>query len=319
MKDIAEQLHLGLRTVNRIVARFREEGGVNLPVPRPRSGRPSIVSKTTRRIISRQVTANPRLSARQLKENNPQLLGEVSIRCIQKILHDDLGYRSFKARRKPMLKMKQRQNRIKFCKKYLHWTQEDWKKVLWRDEATFTVSGCGVRRVWRKPGDDPLQTRFTCKTVKHPDSVMVWGCFGYHGVGKLVVLKKNEKMNQNNYLELLCDYLPDSMDETNTSVFMQDGAPCHTAKSVRKWLDDCEVKYFEDWPGNSPDINPIENMWGLMKRRLQDVPTPSVPALIDAIRKLWDNFPADDLHAYANSLPKRLKEVIKSKGYPINY
>ena len=318
-KNIADQLHLNKRTVNRIIARFREEGEVALPAPRPRSGRPSKVSKATRRIISRQVTANPRLTARQLKENNPQLLGQVTIRCIQNILRNDLGYRSFKARRKPMLSFRQRQNRIKFCKKYQHWTQEDWKKVLWSDEATFTVTGCGVDRVWRKPSDNPLETRFTCKTTKHPDSVMVWGSFGYHGVGELVVLPKNEKMNQNNYLELLCDYLPDSMEKTNTSVFMQDGAPCHTAKSVKMWLDDCEINYFKDWPGNSPDINPIENMWGLMKRRLQHVATSSVPALIDAIRKVWDEFPADNLQAYANSLPKRLKEVIKAKGYPVNY
>ncbi len=40
---------------------------------------------------------------------------------------------------------------------------------------------------------------------------------------------------------------------------MQDGAPCHTAKTVVTWLDDCMVNYFKDWPGNSPDINPIEN------------------------------------------------------------
>lgn len=39
-------------------------------------------------------------------------------------------------------------------------------------------------------------------------------------------------------------------------IFMQDGAPCHTAKSVLKWLTDCNVKFIRDWLGNSPDFNP---------------------------------------------------------------
>ena len=183
-----------------------------------------------------------------------------------------------------MLTQRQRDNRLKFCKRHQQWSEKAWKKVLWSDESTFTVTGCGITRVWRRTGSDALEPKFTCKTVKHPDSVMVWGCFGYHGVGSLVVLPKNETVNQYNYLEMLCDHLPDFMEKTQTTLFMQDGAPCHTAKSVKQWLGDCEVDYIKDWPGNSPDLNPIENMWGLMKRKLLEVDTSWVPRLIAAIR-----------------------------------
>merc|ERR1712055_421926 len=96
-----------------------------------------------------------------------------------------------------------------------------------------------------------------------------------------------------------------------------DGAPCHTAKSVKQWLGDCEVDYIKDWPGNSPDLNPIENMRGLMKRKLLEVDTSKVPRLIAAIRALWANFPQDHLRLYASSLPKRMEDVIKRKGYSI--
>ena len=67
---------------------------------------------------------------------------------------------------------------------------------------------------------------------------MVWGCFTYHGVGPLVVLPANEKINQYNYLELLCDELPGAFEKTKATWFMQDGAPCHTAKSVQQWMKD---------------------------------------------------------------------------------
>lgn len=65
--------------------------------------------------------------------------------------------------------------------------------------------------VYHWPHSDALDPKFTTKTVKHPDSVMVWGCFSYYGVGSLVVLPKNIKVNQGVYLEILCDHLPDSL------------------------------------------------------------------------------------------------------------
>lgn len=84
------------------------------------------------------------------------------------------------------------------------------------------------------------------KTVKHPDSVMVWGCFTYYGLGELVVLPENIKVNQYVYLELLLDALPPSFEKTEARVFMQDGAPCHTAHSVTQWLQDCEINHIRD-------------------------------------------------------------------------
>ena len=87
---------------------------------------------------------------------------------------------------------------------------------------------------------------------------MVWGCFTYCGVGELVILPANVKVNQYNYFELLNDVLCDSFEKTQTKVLMQDSAPAHVAKSVKQWMTDCEVPFICDWPG--PDISPIENL-----------------------------------------------------------
>ena len=100
-------------------------------------------------------------------------------------------------------------------------------------------------------GSDPLDPRYVEQTVKHPNSLMVWGCFSGRGLGKLVVMPKNVKVNQYNYLELLCDHLPEYFDLTGARMFQQDGAPPHTAKLVTSWLEDCQVGFTKDWPGKS--------------------------------------------------------------------
>lgn len=75
-------------------------------------------------------------------------------------------------------------------------------------------------------------------------------------------------MYKNKYLKLLCDHIPSSFEERLADFFMKDGGPCHTAKDVTQWLHDCQVNFFDDWPGNSPDINPIKSLWALIKQEL---------------------------------------------------
>lgn len=71
---------------------------------------------------------------------------------------------------------------------------------------------------------DTLDPKFTIRSVKHPDFVMIWGYFSYCGTSKLVVLPKNVKINQNLYLEVLCDAYPDSFDKVRAETLIQDQA-----------------------------------------------------------------------------------------------
>ena len=76
-------------------------------------------------------------------------------------------------------------------------------------------------------------------------------------------------MNGKRYLELVQDKLPRFMAFHGTSHFLQDGAPCHKAKIVTAWFAERQEITLIKWPGNSPDLNPTENVWNWMKVQLK--------------------------------------------------
>ena len=174
-------------------------------------------------------------------------------------------------------------------------------------------------RVYRLCGSDPCDTHNTKHVVKHPDSLMVWACFSFHSVGKLVFLPMNIRMNQNSYFELILDELELCMDRCQVDIFMQDRASCQTAKLIINCFEFCNVKLLTPWPGNSPDLNPIENLWAFIKCQLQDRNTSFLPHLQNIIQEIWDNINQEYLQNLTHSLPKHLQMVKKSRGYPIHY
>lgn len=317
-KEISELVSVAKSTVRKWVARKREENGGTTPKKKPRPGRPRKTSSRAVNVVKRALESEPRITARVLKMENTAVFSDVSVRTVSRRINE-LTYTSRKPVSKPLVTRAQRARRVAFADRYLTWCEDDWLGVLWSDEATFTVTCNRGGRVYRRKGSDPLDPRYVESTVKHPDSLMVWGCFTGKGLGPLVVLPKNLKVNQAVYLELLCDYLPDAFECTGATVFQQDGAPAHTAKSVTTWLQDCQVPFISDWPGNSPDLNPIENLWHIIKRDLQGKDVSSLPRLEAAIRESWGNISPQHLHNLASSLPRRLKAVKKCKGHSTKY
>jgi transposase len=114
--------------------------------------------------------------------------------------------------------------------------------------------------------------------------------------------------------------LPIIKNSTKQLIFMHENAPIHKAKLVSDFLAENSILALE-WPAQSPDINPIENMWAVLKaRRARKKSTPtSKKCLIDEMTDLWSETSESFRHNLSNSLPKRLLEIIKNKGKQISY
>ena len=70
-----------------------------------------------------------------------------------------------------------------------------------------------------------------------------------------------------------------------------------------------------DWPGNSPDLNPIENAWAIMQARIfEKNPPKTVEMLKKCIKQEWKNLKSETLENLVSGVSQRLKDVIKKKG-----
>ena len=100
-------------------------------------------------------------------------------------------------------------------------------------------------------------------------------------------------------------------------IFQQDLAPAHTTRSTKTWLDAHAIMVL-DWPANSPDLNPIENLWGIIKRKLRDTRPKNKEELTASINEIWASLTPMQCHRLIASMPRRIEAVIKAK-FPTKY
>ncbi len=220
---------------------------------------------------------------------------------------------------KPLLNQRQRQKHLTWAVEKKNWTVAQWSKVLFSDESKFCISfGNQGPRVWRKSGE--AQNPCCLKSsVKFPQSVMIWAAMSSAGVGPLCFLKST--VNAAIYQEILEHFMLPSADKLYGDadfIFQQDLAPAHTARGTKSWFNDHGVTVF-DWPANSPDLNPIENIWGIVKRKMRDTRPNNADELKATVKETWASIPPQQCHKLITSMPRRIEAVIKAKGAPTKY
>lgn len=305
-------------TVGKAVKRFAE---TNSDKDQPRQGRPRLSTDRDDRLLHRASLKDRFQPATRLAEDWEKSGVTASARTVRSRLAD-YGLNGCVARKKPLLTSEQKKTRLAFAKRYQHWTEKEWERVLWTDESPFSIFGeCGKTYVRRRPGeeynDDCLQP-----TVKYGGGkIQVWGCFTADGVGDLHWIKEN--MDSKIYKHILIHHMRPSLQRlggVENLYFQQDNDPKHTAKDVQAYLKSHYV-CLEGWPPQSPDLNPIENLWWELNQKLVQVkPQPSnKDMLFDLLKQEWSKLHGDTLKALVHSMPHRLEAVIKAKGGQTKY
>lgn len=310
MSEIARRLG---RSVN-VVSHFIRKGA-NYGQKQRTTGNQKL-SQRQRNCIVQEARAN-RLNATEIRE---KLSLPVTSQHVARILRTSGQVKWQKSKKKPLLKATHKLARLAFAREHMSWDNE-WLRVIFSDEKKFNLDGpdcCAYYWHGLQDEEDPKPSRNF-----GGGSVMIWGAFSSRGTAQVCFLPP--KTNSEIYTEMLeialLPFVELLMDEE--VVFQQDNATIHTARHTREWLADRYIPVLT-WPACSPDLNPIENLWAILARRVYGKPSEkrtftTTQELKQKIVEEWAKLDLSLLNSLSSSMPNRIFEVIAKNGGPTKY
>jgi transposase len=220
-----------------------------------------------------------------------------------------------KAKRNILLRQVNIAKRITFCTQMMQRSDEELKRILWTDETMVKAFPNGETIFYRARKD--LPDIVTPVVQQGGAGQMLWGCMSFYAYGPLEAVEGH--INGEKYLTLLKNVVKPEMDfsreENRVLIFQQDNAKAHKAASVLQYFAEWGYEVL-DWPPQSPDLSPIENIWNVMKMRLKAMrPRPRTKATMrNAMMGIWDELEDDLRENLILTFRSRCVECLKNKG-----
>ena len=312
-EDIASELDMHPRTVRG----YRKKlFGPKTPKTRTRH---TLVSSATKEYIKVLLVRGHLKTAREVHRTLMELGYSMAYRSATNVLKS-MGFHARRKKKQPLLTNNHRKQRLAWAKKHQNWSIEQWHQVVFSDETKINIWGSdGCKYYWTQPGD-VLRSHHIDLSVKHGGGKLImWGCITSEGPGYACQVYDGnmdsltyQHILETTYMETLEYY---HMDKRNVYL-QQDNDPKHKSKSTLSWLEQNNVRYISDWPPNSPDLNPIEHIWHLLKLRLSlyERKARNIDKLRERVDLEWNKLDKETCRSYIGSMPNRIAAVIKSKG-----
>lgn len=307
---IAKEVACDVRSVRHWISHYQEHGNVD---DAPRSGRKRKTAPEDDERIEQEAKRTKFTTPRRIKRK----LGlDVSSRTIDRRLIE-VGLFGRVARHKKKFSAEEIRKRLAFAEGYKNWTAAMWMKVIFADEKIFWGEGFWGQVFVRRPKGEALNPEYCVDQDPHPEKVNVWGCFCGKGLGYCYIF--NENMDGQLLKGILGTHLVESaelhydVDHAERWWFLQDNDPKHKSTLVRTWLFNNGIQCI-DFPPYSPDLNPIENLWADLARRVEQYQCETMEELQDIVAEEWKKTPKKLLRKLARSLPERCQAVIDAKG-----
>lgn len=330
--QVAEELGVGVRTIKRWMARDRQGEALE---NRKGRGRKTSISRVAKIVLAKSVLKRHQ-STRKLARKLTGKHHPVSKSTVQRYLKQCLHLKPLKPHRQPKLTAAQKRRRLEFARAHANWSIQDWRRVLFTDESPFQLCHPPNRqndRVWAHNSSEVPVT----ETVKHPLKVMVWGMMSFRGLSDLHIIPRGQTVTADYYVEKVLKESATSamrrrkengaptkiglLPDMSQAIFQQDGAPAHNATKTQQWCQDNFPGFWAKgvWPGNSPDLSPIENLWAIVKDKVDKAtPATSEATLIRNVQSAWCSISAETLDNLVCGMPERMRACVREGGAYIN-
>ncbi len=152
---------------------------------------------------------------------------------------------------------------------------------------------------------------------------MVWGIFSWHTLGLLLPIEHH--LNATVYLSIVADHVHPFMTTVNSSSDATSSRIMYHVTKLKSsqtgFLNMTMSSLYSNGPPQSPDLNPIEQLWDVVKREIliMDVQPTDLQQLCDAIMSIWTKISEEYFQHLVESMPRRIKAVLKAKGDPTRY
>jgi len=302
---ISRNLNTSRSSVRFWIRREGEEGSL---LDRRRSGRRPALSNNDREFMRREYETNGFIPTNYFAE-----IFDVSAQTIRSHLHH-MGLHHRHYAKKMYLTDAHRLARLNFAREHLDF---DWSNTIFCDEKTFKSNQHG--HLWRYNSTRYRDDHVIPNRESGQISVNIWGWMSADGVGELCSLPP--RATAVNYI----DVLQSAMLPTVRNVypeskvpqldFVQDNCSIYNARIVRAWFRSHTDLKVIPWPSRSPDLNPIEHLWGLMVQRWSHQNERTKEALINHCNIIWEEMRGTDICLrLVNSMRSRLLDVIEANG-----
>ena len=318
-REIAGAVGVSQSSTSRIISRYRSTNSYESY--RFLCGSERKTDERGDRVLLKLSRENPRATSSDLSHKlKDDYHIDISPSTVRKRLteNDRPAYRPLKCQ---VLTEDMKNRRLAWCREYKDWTLDDWHKVIFSDETSVEIQPAASQFVRRNSGETPTRMHFK-PSFRHPVKLMIWSCISFHGTGRIHLVEGS--MNSDQYARVISGRLLPQINEWYSSSencwFQQDLAPCHTSRKTMQLLNESGVRVLK-WPGNSPDLSPIENIWVIFKRKIRKETLTTKQELINALLREWAR--DDDLKKMCpnliDSMPSRIRECMRVRGGPIHY
>ncbi|CAF0866832.1 unnamed protein product [Rotaria sordida] len=188
----------------------------------------------------------------------------------------EAGFKFSRPLSKPLLTQQHRRNRLIWAQSMQNY---NWNKLIISDETTIRLHAVG-KFFWQRPGE-----RKVVRTVKYPLKVNVWGCLSNSGFGRIVCFQHNltsDLLCNEIYQNALLPTARSHFGRRHNWVLLEDNDPKLPSRFSIQWRQEHHIITLP-WPSHSPDANPIENLWSLIKTKVSNQKPKTIKNLKRAI------------------------------------